>query len=122
MTIIASLIDFNVYKLIHIVGIITLFMGFAYGMKSWSKGAAIAHGIGLLLIIISGFGLISAKYNNNMAPWMFIKLAIWLALGGALVIVKRKLLPDLISWIILLTLATAAAWTVLYGKNILVSI
>ncbi len=118
MTIIASLLDYNAYKLIHIVGIITLFMGFAYGMKSWSKGAGIAHGVGLLLIIASGMGMV----GKNFAPWVFIKIAIWLALGGALVIVKRKLLPDLIAWILLLALAAAATWTVLYGRGILVSI
>lgn len=118
MTIIASLIDYNAYKLIHIVGIITLFMGFAYGMKSWSKGAAIAHGIGLLMIIVSGMGMV----GKNFAPWVFIKIAIWLALGGALVLIKRKLLPDVVSWSILLALAALATWTVLYGKGILVSL
>ena len=118
MTTIAALLDYNVYKLIHIVGIITLFMGFAYGMKQWSKGAAIAHGVGLLLILVTGMGMV----GKNFAPWVFIKLAIWLALGGALVVVKRKLLPDLISWVLLLTLAAAAIWTVLYGKGILVSL
>lgn len=122
MTIIASLLDYNAYKLIHIVGVITLFMGFAYGMKSWSKGAAIAHGVGLMLILVSGFGIISKNYDNQLASWMFIKLAIWLALGGAIVLVKRKLVPDLVAWIILLTLGAAAAWTVLYGRGILVSI
>ncbi|MFT5882738.1 MAG: hypothetical protein ACI9FG_001245 [Crocinitomicaceae bacterium] len=122
MTIIASILDYNAYKLIHIVGVITLFMGFAYGMKSWSKGAAIAHGIGLMLILISGFGIISKNYNNQLASWMFIKLAIWLALGGAIVLVKRKLVPEFVAWVILLTLGTSAAWTVLYGRGILVSI
>lgn len=118
MTTIASLIDYNLYRLIHILGIITLFMGFAYGMKQWSKGAAIAHGIGLLLIIVSGMGMV----GKNFAPWVFIKIAIWLALGGALVLVKRKILPDLISWALLLTLAAAACWTVFYGKGIFVSL
>ena len=118
MTIIASLIDYNAYKLVHILGIITLFMGFAYGMKSWSKGAAIAHGVGLLLIIISGMGMV----GKNFAPWVFIKIAIWLALGGALVLVKRKLVPAFAAWLILLVLAAAATWTVLYGKGILVSL
>jgi hypothetical protein len=122
MTIIASILDYNAYKLIHIVGVITLFMGFAYGMKSWSKGAAIAHGIGLMLILISGFGIISKNYNNQLASWMFIKLAIWLALGGAIVLGKRKLVPEFVAWVILLTLGTSAAWTVLYGRGILVSI
>lgn len=115
MDLTAALIPYDTYKILHIVGFITIFMGFAYGMKSWSKGAAIAHGIGLLIVIISGMGMMAGQ---AFQPWVFIKLAIWLALGGALVLVKRKLVPNLVSWLILLTLGAAAAWTVFYGKGI----
>lgn len=115
MNILSALIDLQTYKLLHILGFITIFMGFAYGMKSWSKGAAIAHGLGLLIVIISGMGMMAGR---EFQPWVFIKLAIWLALGGALVVVKRKLVPDLVAWVILLSLATAAVWTVKFGTNI----
>ena len=118
MTIIAGIIDYNAYKLIHIMGLITLFMGFAYGMKQWSKGAAIAHGTGLLLLLVSGMGMV----GKNFAPWVFVKIAIWLALGGALVIVKRKLVPTFLAWTIVLVLGAAAAWTVLYGKGLFISV
>lgn len=115
MDILSALIPYNTYKILHILGFITIFMGFAYGMKQWCKGAAIAHGIGLLLVIISGMGMMAGK---EFQPWVFIKLAIWLALGGALVLVKRKLVPELVAWTILLALGGAAAWTVFYGKSI----
>jgi len=108
-----------IYSIIHIVGIIILFMGFAYGMKSWTKGAAIAHGVGLLLILVSGFGLISKKYDNNLQTWMFVKLGIWLALGGSLVLIKRKKVTGIAAWALLLTLGAAAAWTVYHGIYIL---
>ena len=115
MDILSALIPYNTYKILHIVGFITIFMGFAYGMKQWSKGAAIAHGIGLLVVIISGMGMMAGQ---KFEPWVFIKLAIWLALGGALVVVNRKLVPHLVAWIILLALGAAAAWTVFYGRGI----
>lgn len=105
-----------IYQIIHILGIIILFMGFASGMKSWNKGAAIAHGVGLLLLLISGFGLISKSYNNQLQTWMFVKLGIWLCLGGALVLVKRNIVKGVFAWIILLALGTAALWTVYYGR------
>lgn len=108
-----------IYSIIHIVGIIILFMGFAYGMKSWSKGAAIAHGTGLLLILISGFGLISKKYGNNLQTWMFVKMAIWLALGGALVLVKRRKVTGLAAWVLLTGLGAGAAWTAYHGIYVL---
>ena len=104
-----------IYSIIHIVGIITLFMGFAYGMKQWSKGVAIAHGVGLLLILISGFGLIAKKYGNQFQTWMFVKLVIWLALGGALVLIKRKKVTGIAAWALLISLGGAAAWTVYRG-------
>ena len=109
----------HVYSIIHIVGLIMLFMGFAYGMKQWCKGAAIAHGLGLFLLLVSGFGLISTKYNNQFQNWMFVKLAIWLALGGALVLIKRKKVTGIAAWALLLGLGGAAAWTVYHGIGLL---
>ncbi|MFC5050638.1 hypothetical protein ACFPK9_08435 [Rubritalea spongiae] len=108
-----------IYSIIHIVGILLTFMGFAYGMKQWSKGAAIAHGTGLVLILVSGFGLISKKYNNELQTWMFVKLAIWLALGGAIVLVKRRVVTGVAAWAIQLGLGAAAAWTVYHGISLL---
>lgn len=118
MLTIAGLIDYNAYKLLHIIGIILTFMGFAYGMKQWSKGAAIAHGTGLAILLVTGMGMV----GSNFAPWVFAKIFIWLLLGGALVIVKRKLLPAVVSWILLLVLGAAAAWIVFYGKELFVSV
>ncbi|WP_018969594.1 hypothetical protein [Rubritalea marina] len=104
-----------IYNIIHVVGIILIFMGFAYGMKQWSKGAAISHGLGLALTLISGFAMVGGKFPM----WFFIKLAIWLALGGTLTLVKRKKVTGLAAWIMLVTLGAAAAWTVYHGRFIM---
>lgn len=105
-----------IYQILHFIGILMVFMGFAFGMKSWSKGAAMAHGIGLLIVLVSGFGMISKTYNNQLQTWMFVKLAIWLALGGSLVLVKRSKVTGIAAWILLLALGGAAAWTVYHGR------
>lgn len=118
MELLSTVIDYRTYKIIHIVGIMLTFMGFAYGMKQWTKGAAIAHGIGLALLLISGMAMV----GKNFAPWVFVKIAIWLALGGSIVLVKRKVVPPFIAWVIVLVLGTVAAWTALYGRGLFVSI
>ena len=57
------------YKLIHIIGIVMLFLSLgatlmhvvAGGARdhSWRRHLAISHGLGLLLIFISGFGMLA---------------------------------------------------------------
>ncbi|SHI70869.1 hypothetical protein SAMN02745181_0700 [Rubritalea squalenifaciens DSM 18772] len=102
----------SIFTIVHVVGIILLFMGFAYGLKSWNKGAAIAHGLGLLIVLITGMGMVGSDFR----PWVFVKLGVWLALGGALVLVKRKVLPESLNWIIIIALGALALWTVYYGR------
>ena len=55
------------YKLIHLIGVIALLLG-AGGMITYSNGSspikglvAAFHGLGLVLILISGFGKFSVK-------------------------------------------------------------
>ena len=55
--------DPGIYKIIHFVGLIVLFLGIGSLMTSDPKKPAsfplpvMIHGIGLLLILVSGFGL-----------------------------------------------------------------
>ena len=54
------------------------------------KMGSITSGIGLVLMIIAGFGLMSKLYGNNFEPWMIAKLVIWLVLGGLVALINRK--------------------------------
>ena len=55
------------------------------------KFSFIAHGIGLFLILLSGFGLLARLGLVRELPgWIYLKLAIWLYFGVAIALIKRK--------------------------------
>lgn len=83
------------------------------------KLGSITSGVGLLLILIAGFGMISKLGHSFSAPWLIVKMIIWLALGGVIVLINRKpALAKALWWSILGLGATAAAmvyWVRLQG-------
>jgi hypothetical protein len=98
------------YKVIHLLGVILLFLGLASAlMPEGSQHRKIGlrfHGIGLILLLLGGFGLI-AKMQIELATawWVWAKLVLWLGFGAMPLIGKRGLMP------------TPAAWTlaILFG-------
>ena len=103
------------YKLIHMIGVISLLLG-AGGMITYSKGStpikgliASFHGMGLVLILISGFGM-AAKLKLGFPAWMIVKLVIWLAFGAMIVLAKRGVLKGAALWGVMLLLGALAAY------------
>ena len=103
------------YKFIHLIGVLSLFLGLG-GMITYSKGStpikgliAGFHGIGLVLILISGFGM-AAKLKYGFPTWMIIKLVIWLTLGAMIVLAKRGILKGAALWGVMLLLGAIAAY------------
>jgi hypothetical protein len=91
-----------IYQILHVTGIIMLFMGYGALLArslansdniSVRKLGSMTSGIGLLLILIAGFGMISKLGHSFTAPWLIVKMMIWLALGAIIVLINRK--PDL---------------------------
>lgn len=80
------------------------------------KLGSMTSGIGLLLILIAGFGMISKLGYNLTAPWLIVKMVIWLALGGVIVLINRK--PALAKplWWSILGLGIVAAAMVYYVR------
>jgi len=87
------------YKILHILSAFALFavlggvlMSAANGVtkerNEWRKKASITHGVGLLLLLISGFGLL-AKNGLGFPAWAGIKLVLWLSLGALLPLAYR---------------------------------
>lgn len=102
------------YKILHMIGVISLFIGLG-GMISYSNGSSpfkgligAFHGIGLVLILISGFG-IAAKLHLGFPTWMIVKLFAWVILAAMIVIAKRGVLKGAALWGVILFLGALAA-------------
>ncbi len=105
-----------IYYILHIVGIIILFAGYGSLLDSSgsSRNGMKLHGIGILIILIAGFGLIAKMNYSYTTPWIMGKLAILLVLGFLPVLAKRRVLkPSAIVWIAIL-LGSVAAYLVYF--------
>jgi hypothetical protein len=102
------------YKVIHLAGVIGLFTSFgailAGTCDRCRKGATILHGVSLLLLLAAGFGLLAKLYQNQFHGWVIAKLVIWVLLGAAPVLAKRKVLPNGAVLVGVLLLGIAAAF------------
>lgn len=108
----------NIYQTLHIVGIVMVFLGYgaliarsliAPENGSMKKLGSITSGIGLLIILIAGFGLISKLGHSFTEPWLLVKMAVWLVLGGLIAVINRKPGAALLVWCLLILLAGIAA-------------
>ncbi|MBV2169362.1 MAG: hypothetical protein KUL82_11715 [Bdellovibrio sp.] len=113
--------SYEFYKVLHLLGLMLLFFGFggllvaAYSKAELKKAARImgfiTHGLGLLFILVSGFGM-AARLGlaAGLPGWVHAKIAIWVLLGVGISLVKRK---GYIGWpvaVLLLGLGTSAAF------------
>ena len=107
----------NIYQVIHIVGIAMVFLGYgallarsmaAPDNVSVRKLGSITSGIGLLLILVAGFGLISNIGYSFTAPWLIVKMLVWLVLGGLIVLINRKPQLAVTIWWLLIALGAIA--------------
>jgi hypothetical protein len=111
---------YEFYKIVHMLGLITLFFGFGGLLVTAYAGVALntkarmmgfaTHGLGLILLLLGGFGMLGKMGLMKQLPgWALAKLGIWVLMGAAISIVKRK---GHIGWpiaILLFGLGTTAA-------------
>ena len=93
--------SYEFYKLLHLLGIVLLFSGLVsmLTMKiagvpvegALKKFVYITHGVGLLLILVSGFGIMARlQMIADIPKWIYIKLSVWLFMGGVITLIKRQ--------------------------------
>lgn len=116
---------YEVYKVLHLVGIFLLISGLmgvfipvwmGQGLTGQIKKFSFSlHGLGLFLILLSGFGLLARLgLAREMPMWVYVKLAAWGLFALSISVLKRK---GRIGWplyIGLLTIFLVAAYTAVY--------
>lgn len=92
---------FLVYKAVHLVGVMLTVVALG-GMaihaanggtrdQSLTRRLTTAtHGLGLLLVLVAGFGMLARLDGSAGSGWILIKLVIWLVLGVAAVVPYRR--------------------------------
>lgn len=99
------------YRLIHIVGVLCLFLGLGGLLAGDGKrGFFMAlHGIGLIAMVVAGVGFLH-KAGLGWPNWAFAKIGCWLVLALLPTIVKRNLLSRQVAILLVLAIGATAAW------------
>ena len=99
-----------ILKTLHLAGVFALFasLGATLLGGSGKKGASILHGVSLVVILLVGFAILKKPPMDQY--WWMVKLGLWLFIGAAPVLAKRKVLPAPIVLCLTIAAAVFAAW------------
>lgn len=119
--------SYEFYKVLHVVGIILVFMTLGASVLHAANGGTREHnpsrklvaalnGTGLLLIIVAGFGMLARKYSMSagLPPWLHPKLLVWLLIAASPTLLARKPGSAKAMFFVLPLLGAVAAW---FGVN-----
>ncbi|MFD2255652.1 hypothetical protein ACFSSA_03105 [Luteolibacter algae] len=97
-------------KTLHLAGVFALFASLGATMIGGSskKSASILHGVALLFILLIGFAMLEKPPMDQY--WWMVKFGIWLFIGLAPALSKKKVLPPTIVFALTLLAASAAAY------------
>lgn len=112
------------YKWIHLVGVFMVLVSFgslvvvhslAPSDEKWRRLGAITNGIGLVVVLVAGFGLMARLGLSTAFPvWLLLKLLIWLLFGVLMMVASRRSELAGVLWWSSLILAALAAYLALY--------
>lgn len=93
---------YEVYRLIHFLGIfvllVTLAVPFMHMLSGGTRAGlprrrtlALTHGAASFLVLLGGFGMLARLgiVHDGLPNWVLVKLTIWLALSAALALALR---------------------------------
>jgi hypothetical protein len=118
--------SYPAFKVIHILGVLFVFVSLGALMFASREGvergggrklAGMTHGIALLLVLVAGFGTLAGLGLSNPGTWpmwVWIKLTIWLVLGGITVLIRRAPQLGTLLWWVLPLLGGIAAWAAIF--------
>jgi uncharacterized membrane protein SirB2 len=109
--------SYEFYKILHLLGLALTLLSFGGilmfamngGTKAtnqFKKGVMISHGVGLLLLLVAGFGMLAKMGIHGLPTWAILKLVIWLAFGGLIAVAYKQrlasrlwlVIPVLVAW------------------------
>ena len=101
-------------KILHLAGVFALFASLGATLLGGSnrKSASMLHGVSLLVILLVGFAMLKKPPMNQY--WWMAKLGIWLFIGVAPVLAKKKILCPCVVFALTLVGAVGAAYLAFY--------
>ena len=124
------MIPYAAYKVVHYAGVFLLLAALSAALARvsalrgeradpedpWARRLIAAHGAGLFLILLGGFGMLArleVTEGLSLPTWIWAKLGIWVALG-LLVAARRSHRGSTRALLLVPVLAALAGWIALY--------
>jgi hypothetical protein len=116
---------YEFYKVMHLVGLTLTLIGLGGILAAFATSQSVpkkikglcfgAHGLGLILMLVGGFGM-AARLGlvAGLPGWIYAKLAVWLILGGMISAVKRKADKAAPLMLVITLLVGTAVWLAIY--------
>jgi hypothetical protein len=118
--------SYEFYKVLHILGLALVVLslggiihhvinGGTKQSDAFRKGTMITHGVGLVLLVVAGFGMLARLGILATPPgWVIGKIVIWLALGAFVAIAYKKAALAKKFWIAVPVLVVISAVLAIY--------
>jgi hypothetical protein len=121
------MISYAVYRVVHLVGIFLLLValgGLSLGSARAEAGgpggrrlAMALHGVALFIVLLGGFGLLARlgiMHGMGWPGWVWMKLGIWILMGAAVVIPRRRPAWGPALLMLIPALGGVAAWIAIF--------
>jgi hypothetical protein len=112
--------SYEIYKVLHLLGLSLVVLslggiilhainGGSKQSNSFRKGAMITHGVGLLFLLVAGFGMLARMGIHSFPGWVMGKVVIWLILGAFVALAYKQHLARKLWFAVPVLVAIAAS-------------
>lgn len=105
--------SYEIYRLIHLGGLMLLFFGLGaavFSSQEKPRGGMALHGIGVLMMLVAGFGMLAKRGYSATEGWVLAKIGVWVVLAILPVLVRKKKLPATIGLLLAVGAGVGAAY------------
>jgi len=104
-------VSYRFYKILHLTGVFGMLLALGSAAAAGPqidldarRRNGILHGIGMVLIIVAGFGMLS-RGNLGFPGWVIVKVFLYIVVGALPMIARRRHAPMPLTLIGLLVLS-----------------